>query len=83
MPGPVIKQLVGERAALDVTADLEPLSLEEQAAVREPNRLIWCLKTSSLGVRRLVWLTPWHPPDCPHNHVADHRCPPADPTTLF
>ncbi|MFF5842160.1 hypothetical protein ACFY74_11905 [Streptomyces massasporeus] len=81
---PVIKQLVGNRAALNVTADLTPLTPEQQRQVREPNRLIWCLRTNSLGVKRLLWLDPWHPPDCPDGvHVADHRCPPAEPSTLF
>jgi hypothetical protein len=82
---PVIKQLVGNRAALNVTADLTPLTPEQQRELREPNRLIWCLRTNSLGHQRLLWLDPWHPPDCPHGgiHVADHRCPPAEPTTLF
>lgn len=80
---PILRQLVGHRAALTVTADLTPLTPAEQAAVREPNRLIWCLHTDSLGNRHLRWLTSWHPPDCPHPHVTEHRCPPADPTTLF
>lgn len=81
---PVITQLVGNRAALNVTADLTPLTPEQQRQLREPNRLIWCLRTNSLGHRRLVWLDPWHPPDCPHgDHVAEHRCPPAEPSTLF
>ncbi|MFE6408192.1 hypothetical protein ACFVOR_14800 [Streptomyces sp. NPDC057837] len=81
---PVITQLVGNRAALNVTADLTPLTPDQQRELREPNRLIWCLRTNSLGHQRLLWLDPWHPPDCPHgDHVADHRCPPAEPSTLF
>ncbi|MGA6223507.1 hypothetical protein ACPESV_24615 [Streptomyces umbrinus] len=81
---PVIKQLVGERAALNVIADLTPLTPAQQAELREPNRLIWCLRTNSLGQQRLLWLDPWHPPDCRRgDHVAEHRCPPAEPTTLF
>jgi hypothetical protein len=79
----VVTQLVGDRAALKVTADLTPLSPSEQAKARGPNRLIWCLHPTPSGPGRLVWLTPWHPPDCPHPHVADHQCPPAEPTTLF
>lgn len=81
----VIKQLVGHRAALNVTADLAPLTPAQQQAAREPNRLIWCLRTTSLGQRRLLWLDPWHPPDCNRGgiHVTEHRCPPAEPTTLF
>lgn len=82
---PVIHQSVGDRAALKVTADLTPLTPEEQQTVREPNRLIWCLRLTALGQHRLFWLEPWHPPDCPRGgaHVAEHRCPPAEPTTLF
>lgn len=80
---PILRQLVGARAALSVTADLEPLTLEQQAAARGPNRLIWCLHTSSLGTRELRWLGQRHPPNCPHPHVADHICPPTDPNTLF
>jgi len=81
---PVITQLVGARAALNITADITPLTPAEQAALREPNRLIWCLLTNSLGVRRLLWLDPWHPPDCRRGiHVAEHRCPSTEPTTLF
>jgi hypothetical protein len=81
---PVITQLVGDRAALKVTADLTPLTPAQQAELREPNRLIWCLRTNSLGHQRLTWTGPRHPPDCPHgDHVTEHRCPPAEPTTLF
>lgn len=81
---PVVKQLVGERAALNVVADLTPLTPTEQDEAREPNRLIWCLRTNQFGHQRLLWLDPWHPPDCTRGeHVADHRCPPAEPTTLF
>ncbi|GAB2731548.1 hypothetical protein [Streptomyces bullii] len=77
---PILRQLVGDRAALKVTADLTPLTPEQQAEARGPNRLIWCLRPGGTGPGRLVWLTPWHPADCPHPHLADHRCP---PTTLF
>lgn len=87
---PVLTQLVGERAALSVIADLTHLSLEEEAAVRaDPNRLTWCLKTSKYGGTRLTWRTEPHPRPCPHQHVADHHCngPPPDhqppPSTLF
>ncbi|MGW6747600.1 hypothetical protein [Streptomyces sp. NPDC055006] len=72
---PILRQLVGTRAALQVTADLTPLTPAEQTAARGPNRLIWCLRTSQFGTRRLVWLDPWHPLDCPHPHVTDHHCP--------
>lgn len=80
---PIHREVVGHRAALTVTTDLTPLTPAEQAELRASDRLIWCLRTNQLGIHRLVWLTAWHPPDCPHPHVTDHICPPADPTTLF
>ncbi|MFD5509153.1 hypothetical protein ACFWIB_15430 [Streptomyces sp. NPDC127051] len=81
---PVLRQLVGNVAALNITADLTPLTPAEQAAVREPNRLIWCLRQASpFTPRRLTWTGRDHPAGCPHPHVTEHRCPPADPTTLF
>jgi hypothetical protein len=81
---PVLRQLVGHVAALDVTADLTPLTPAEQAQVREPNRLIWCLYQASPHTPpRLRWTGTGHPAGCPHPHVTEHRCPPADPTTLF
>ncbi|MDJ0460633.1 hypothetical protein [Streptomyces sp. H27-C3] len=79
---PILTQLVGHRAALTVTADLTPLTAEQQAAIREPNRLIWCLNTPKFGPPRLAWTGTWHPTDCPHPHVTEHRCN-RQPTTLF
>ncbi|WP_060888683.1 hypothetical protein [Streptomyces scabiei] len=80
---PVITQLDGHTAALRATVDLTALTPAEQAAVREPNRLVYCLITRPHCPPRIRSITPWHPPDCPHPHVAEHRCPPAEPTTLF
>ncbi|MFJ7070153.1 hypothetical protein [Streptomyces sp. NPDC101115] len=80
---PVLVQWVGDRAALKVTADLRPLTPEQQAAVWEPNRLIWCLHSRPHASPQLRWLSRWHPPGCPHPHVTEHRCPPTEPTTLF
>ncbi|MEV6081700.1 hypothetical protein AB0L80_42490 [Streptomyces sp. NPDC052069] len=80
---PILTQLVGHRAALNVTADIRPLTPEQQAEARTPHRLIWCLKSSPHSTPRLRWIDRLHPPDCPHPHVADHHCPPAAPTTLF
>lgn len=79
---PLITQWVGDTAALKVTADLRPLSPEQQATVRTPNRLIWCLKTGPHRAPRLRWINQIHPADCPHKHVTDHQCT-APPTTLF
>lgn len=79
-----ITQLVGDRAALKVTADIRPLTPEQQAAVRTPNRLIWCLVQAGPHTpARLRWTGNTHPTTCPHPHVTDHQCPPAEPTTLF
>ncbi|MEU3447210.1 hypothetical protein AB0H29_08265 [Streptomyces thermolilacinus] len=70
---PVLRQLVGRRAALDVTADDEPLTVAVAAARREPNRLDWCLHAA--GVRfDMRWSSRTHPADCPHPHVLDHQC---------
>lgn len=77
---PVLTQLVGRIAALTVTTDLTPLTPEEQAQARAPNRLVWCLHHPAIGPPRLRW-TDTHPPDCPHPHVAEHRCQP--PARLF
>ncbi|MGH3587670.1 MAG: hypothetical protein ACRDQ0_15250 [Pseudonocardia sp.] len=77
----VLHQLV---EVLTVTADPRPLTPAEQETLRGPNRLIWCAPPSRTGgPPRLRWIYRSHPPDCPHPHLADHHCPPADPTTLF
>ncbi|TJZ55588.1 hypothetical protein FCH28_09615 [Streptomyces piniterrae] len=87
---PIIRQLVGQRAALNVTADLQPLTPTEQAAARTPNRLIWCLyRLGPHAPARLRWIDQHHPARCPHEHVAEHACTgprpaPAQPAeTLF
>ncbi|MEE1814248.1 hypothetical protein PUR59_04330 [Streptomyces sp. SP18ES09] len=81
---PLLTQWVGAVAALKVTADPRPLTSEQQIAVREPNRLVWCLyRASAHSPPRLRWITASHPPTCDHPHVTEHRCPPAEPTTLF
>ncbi|MFJ8855143.1 hypothetical protein [Streptomyces sp. NPDC102437] len=80
---PILTQLVGNRAALNVTADLRRLTPEQQAEARTPHRLIWCLKTRGPhSTPRLRWIDRWHPPDCPHPHVTEHHCNP-EPNTLF
>ncbi|WKD36548.1 hypothetical protein [Streptomyces xanthophaeus] len=80
---PVLTQWVGQIAALNITADLQPLTPSEQAAVREPNRLIWCLRQpSEFTSPRLAWTGSLHPATCPHPHVTEHRCT-TEPDTLF
>lgn len=81
---PTLTQWVGDRAALKVTADLRPLTPEQQAAARTPHRLIWCMKTGPHAAPRLRWIGGSHPTDCPHPHVTDHHCTTAPaPSTLF
>lgn len=81
---PVLTQWVGRIAALHVIADLRPLTPSEQAEVREPNRLIWCLRGGEHTAHRLTWTGRDHPANCPHPHVTEHRCnPEQQPTTLF
>ncbi|MEV4437509.1 hypothetical protein AB0K09_00580 [Streptomyces sp. NPDC049577] len=70
---PVLRQLVGRRAALDVTADAAPMPAAAAQTLREPNRLTWCLRERSCSPD-LRWLGPGHPADCPHPHVIDHQC---------
>ena len=77
----ILTQLVGRTAALNVTADLTPLSPAQQAELYTPHRLIWCLyRAGQHSTPRLRWIGQHHPDDCPHQHVTEHRCP---PTTLF
>ncbi|MFC8515524.1 hypothetical protein [Streptomyces sp. NPDC057257] len=80
--GPTHHHRANHSVPFNTVVDLTPLTPAEQAAVREPNRLIYCLTQRPHGPPQLRLLNPWHPPDCPHGgiHVTDHRCP---PTTLF
>lgn len=89
---PIIRQVVGQRAALTVTADPTPLTPAEQTAARTPHRLIWCLyRLGPHAPARLRWIDQHHPARCPHQHVAEHTCtgprpavPPQQPAdTLF
>ncbi|WP_399142220.1 hypothetical protein Q3A86_33260 [Streptomyces sp. NBUA17] len=75
--------MVGHRAALDVTADADPLTAEQAAALREPNRLDWCVRTTG-GGPVLMWADCHRRrADCDRPHVIDHQCtataPPARP----
>lgn len=69
----VLTQLVGQRAALKVTADADPIPYEQAMALREPNRLVWCLAVRRGGERELLWRCRT---DCGHGAVIEHRCPP-------
>ncbi|WP_245793614.1 hypothetical protein [Streptomyces pini] len=82
----MLRQLVGRRAALDVTADVEPLAPAAAYRLREPNRLDWCLRTTADGPD-LRWADCHRTGGpCPHPHVIDHQCtapaaPPERPRT--
>ncbi|MGW8719642.1 hypothetical protein ACWGNR_10075 [Streptomyces althioticus] len=69
---PVITQLVGQSAALNVTADTTPIPRKEAMAMREPNRLVWCLAVRRSGDLELLWRCRTA---CGHGAVLEHRCP--------
>ncbi|WP_240044764.1 hypothetical protein [Streptomyces alboflavus] len=70
----VLRQLVGRRAALDVTADADEMTAAAAAGLREPDRLDWCLRTTKAGPD-LRWAD-CHSRGggCSHPHVIDHQC---------
>ncbi|MFD5838194.1 hypothetical protein ACFWHV_32295 [Streptomyces collinus] len=70
----MLQQLVGNRAALNVTADADQLTAAAAAALREPNRLDWCVSTTKAGTV-LLWAD-CHRRDreCNRPHVIDHQC---------
>lgn len=70
---PVLRQEVGHRAALKVTADAAPLPLDEALSLREPNRLVWCLAQLRSGDVELRWRCRNRRP-CGHGVVIEHRC---------
>ena len=70
----VLRQLVGNRAALDVTADVDELTPTAAAMLREPNRLDWCVRTSA-GGPDLQWAgCHRRKAECTRPHVIDHQC---------
>ncbi len=73
---PVLRQLVGRRAALNVTADAEPRPIAELLPLIEPNRLLWCLATLYSGAPDLRWRCRT---ECAHATVIQHRCPEGTP----
>lgn len=84
---PVLIQWVGDTAALKASVDLpppdEPRPYGPALAASTPHDLVWCLPRQPYRALRLRWTHRRHPPDCPHQHLLTHHCPPADPTTLF
>ncbi|MEW1867008.1 hypothetical protein AB0420_02220 [Streptomyces caelestis] len=76
----VLRQLVGNRAALDVTADADLMPAAAAAALREPNRLDWCVRRGRDGVELLWADCRRRAGECDRPHVIDHQCtapPPA------
>jgi hypothetical protein len=59
---------------LKVTADAEPIPLDRALALREPNRLVWCLARLRSGDVELRWRCRGRLP-CGHDVVIEHRCP--------
>lgn len=72
----MLRQEVGHRAALKVTADAEPIPLADALALREPNRLAWCLVRLRSGGVDLRWRCRTKN-GCDHEVVIEHRCPAA------
>lgn len=84
---PVLRQLVGRRAALDVTADAEPIPPADAHRLRTENRLDWCLRDVG-GGPDMRWADCHRARGrpCPYPHVIDHQCtapaaPPERPRT--
>ncbi|MFI5809283.1 hypothetical protein [Streptomyces sp. NPDC051561] len=79
---PVLRQLVGRTAALSVVADAEQMSAAAAGALREPDRLDWCVYETRDGVD-LRWAScHTRSTPCARRHAIDHQCigptPPAD-----
>ncbi|MFF6904550.1 hypothetical protein ACFY9Q_01240 [Streptomyces sp. NPDC012389] len=76
----LITQWVGRVAALRVTAATTPITPREEAELRTPNRLTWCLVTGPHRAPELRSRCPSRA--CTHTVVIEHHCQP-EPTTLF
>lgn len=70
----VLRQEVGRMAALKVTADAGPIPLARALALKEPNRLVWCLVRLRSGDVELRWRCCARRA-CGHEVVIEHRCP--------
>ncbi|WP_019328849.1 hypothetical protein [Streptomyces sp. TOR3209] len=81
---PLLVQWVGTTAALKASVDLPPADEPRPWAAAKARStdmdLVWCLPRQQYGPLRLRWAHTRHPPDCPHQHLTSHQCP---PTTLF
>jgi len=75
---PVLTARAGRVAALDVVADVEPITVTEEILALLAGRLTWHLITGALGTRRITWRGATHIRAGPARHpvLADHTCPP-------
>lgn len=73
---PVLRARAGRIAALDVTADPEPIDQTAEILARVEGRLTWFLITSPLGAQRIAWRNPGFTPHAKHPVIRDHKCPP-------
>lgn len=74
---PVLYQTAG--LPYTVTADAVRHTAVEAAALTGPNRLAWCLRETTAGVRLVEVLPSVHGGQCPLPHVVEHECPPGTP----
>jgi hypothetical protein len=77
---PVHRHRANQRVPFNVVVDLTAYTTVELDAMKDPNRLVYCLPHTPSGKPQLRFITPWHDSDCTNPHVIEHRCP---PTTLF
>ncbi|MFD3517746.1 hypothetical protein [Streptomyces sp. NPDC058657] len=70
----MLRQLVGRTAALSVVADAAPMSAAAAGALREQDRLDWCVHETRDGLD-LRWAScHTRSAPCPRRHVIDHKC---------
>ncbi|MBZ6250525.1 hypothetical protein KVH27_19355 [Streptomyces olivaceus] len=75
---PVLQARAGHVAALDVTADPEPINPVEEIIARLEGRLTWHLVSTTYTPPRITWRHSLHIQAGPAKHpvLRDHRCPP-------
>lgn len=73
----VLLARAGRVAALDVIADVEPITVTEEILALLAGRLTWHLVTTALGTRRITWRGSTHIRAGPSKHpvLVDHTCP--------
>jgi hypothetical protein len=73
---PTLTARAGRTAALDVTADPQPITAVEEILALLEGRLTWHLITTALGTTRIAWRDHQFRPFDKHPVVQDHLCPP-------